>query len=287
MNTKITNLVQNKLYMAKYFSVLHSANIGDLIASLSGIRAVWEKTGAQCNYYQQLNVDGQYINDAYHPTQNNGKKVMCNQAMFNLLAPLVRSQPYINKFEVYKGQKIQVRLDNIRDENFVNMPYGAIQSWYAFAFPDMCWDISKAWMEVSHETKPLPKEAQGKILLNFTDRYRNPFINYAFLKKYEKHLLFIGTIDEMLNFSEMWDLQIPYLSIDDFNQLAWVMQNSRFLLGNQSFCWNLNRALNLPSILEMYQYAPNCIPFVGNKNYGFYAQRGLEYYFERLLNETA
>jgi len=273
--------------MAKTFSVLHSANIGDLVASLAGVRAVWEKTGAKCNYYQQLNVVGEYAFNAHHPTQNDGQKVMCNEKMFEMLAPLVRSQPYINKFEPYKGQKIQVRLDNIRDETFVNMPYGAIQSWYAFAFPDMCWDISKAWVEVSHGTDAITPQIKGKIILNFTDRYRNTFINYSFLKKYENDLIFAGTVDEMIQFTKMWDLSIPYLQVDNFLELAVSLKSARFFMGNQSFCWNLNRAINLPSILEMCHYAPNCIPFVGNHNYGFYSQKGLEYYFQNLYKITA
>jgi ADP-heptose:LPS heptosyltransferase len=152
-----------------------------------------------------------------------------------------------------------------------------------FAFPDLAYDISQPWIEVP-EREFVP-DLCGKILINFTNRYRNQFIHYYFLKKYQKQLLFIGNQKERDEFCTKWDLDINLLVIDNFLQLAQIMKLSKFLLGNQSFCWNLNRALGLPSILEMYPNAPNCTPFVGKDNYGFYHQKALEYYFDKLVKQ--
>lgn len=79
---------------------------------------------------------------------------------------------------------------------------------------------------------------------------------------------------------------MPLLQVDNFLELAQVMKKSKFLLANSSFCWNLNRALNLPSILEVFRFAPSCQTFVGNKNYGFFHQNALRFYFDELLNES-
>jgi hypothetical protein len=269
--------------MKKNISVRHSANIGDLIASLAGLKGFWENTGHKFVYMQELNVEGIYHNNYYHPTQEGGKQVMCNKKMFDMIKPLVEAQPYIEKFEEFKGKNAVVDFNKIRGEIEVNLPYGAIQSWYMLAFPDLAYDISQPWVDVP-EREFIP-DFCGKILINFTNRYRNQFIHYYFLKDYQKELLFIGNEKERDEFCIKWDLDIKLLVVDDFLQLAQIMKLSRFLLGNQSFCWNLNRALGLPSILEMYPTAPNCIPFVGKDNYGFYHQKALEYYFKKFVNE--
>jgi hypothetical protein len=265
----------------KLISVRHNCNIGDLIASLAGLKGFYEENGNEFIYMQELDVDATYHTNYYHPTQNNGKQVMCNKTMFNMIKPLIECQDYISKFVVFNGQKVDVDFSFIRGKIEVNIPYGAIQSWYALAFPDLDYDISKAWINVPHAT--FENDFTNKVLVNFTSRYRNQFIHYFFLKEYEKELLFTGTIKEHQEFCEKWNLNIPLLEVQDFLELAQIMKQSKFFLGNQSFCWNLNRAMNLPSILEMFPNAPNCIPFIGNKNYGYYHQNALEYYFKKLM----
>lgn len=268
--------------MIKNLTVRHSCNIGDLIASLAGLKGFWKETGQKFIYMQELNVEGVYHANYYHPTQHEGKKVMCNKNMFDMIKPLIESQPYIERFEEFNGQHIDVDYNKIRGTIEVNIPHLAIQSWYSFAFPDLIWDLSKNWIDISQ--KEIKEEYKNKVIINFTDRYRNQFIHYYFLKKHKDKLLFTGTAKEHDDFCNKWQLDIPLLIINDFLELANVFALSKFFLGNQSFCWNLNRAMNLPSILEVFPAAPNCIPFFGNKNYGFYHQAALEYYFDKLLN---
>jgi hypothetical protein len=65
------------------------------------------------------------------------------------------------------------------------------------------------------------------------------------------------------------------------------IKSSRFILGNQSFGWNIAEAMKTPRILEVCNYAPNCMPFVGEYSYGYYHQVGAEYYFRKLHNITS
>ena len=269
--------------MKKNIPIRHSCNIGDLIASLAGLRGYWEETGCKFIYMQELNVDATYHTSYYHPTQHEGKQVMCNKAMFDMIKPLIEAQPFIERFEEYKGQDIVIDFNKIRGTIEVNMPHLALQSWYTFAFPDLLWDLSKSWIDVPRGN--IDEKYKNKILLNFTDRYRNQFIDYYFLQKHQSDLLFCGTQDEYFQFCKKWELDIPHLVVNNFLELATVFYHGKFFLGNQSFCWNLNRAMNLPSILEIFPLAPNCIPFFGNKNYGFYHQAALEFYFNKLTNK--
>jgi hypothetical protein len=262
-------------------SVKHSCNIGDLISSLAGVRQYWRDTHEKIVYYQQLNVEGVYYQNYEHPTKNGDKQVMCNEVMFEMIKPLLLSQPYIEDVLEYSGQKVVVDLDKIRSEIFVNMPYGSLQSWYFLAFPDLATDISEAWLHIPN-TFNIYEQYADKILINFTCRYRNTFINYFFLKEYEDKLVFTGTENEHKAFCEQWKIEIPLLVVKDFLELAKIMKQCKFFLGNQSFCWNLANAIGVPRILEMFQLAPNCTPFVGKDNYGFFHQGGLNYYFNKL-----
>ena len=264
-------------------TVRHTCNIGDLVAILAGLKGYYELTGQKSILRQELNVDAIYHMNYEHPTKEGGKQVMCNQSMFDMIKPLIEKQSYIESFEIFNGQETILDLNKIRGEIGVNLPFGSIQSWTMLAFPDLAFDISKTWVDVPNVN--FSNSVSDKVLINFTSRYRNQFIHYYFLKKYQDQLLFTGTKVEYEEFCKKWELNIPYLNISNFLELAQMMKKSKFLLGNQSFCWNLNRAMNLPSILEMYAPAPNCTPFVGNHNYGFYHQGALEYYFEYLINK--
>ena len=86
-------------------------------------------------------------------------------------------------------------------------------------------------------------------------------------------------------FCEKWELDMPYLVIKNFSQLAYIMKKTKFLLSNQSFCWNLATALGTPRTLEICKDAPNCQAFIGEYSYGYLNQVGCVYYFETLMSK--
>lgn len=258
----------------------HQANIGDIIAVMAGIKSIWGQTGSRAIFCQEVNFQVEYAKNAPHPTLHNGKKVTVNKAMFDMMKPLMLSQPYIEEFVEYKDQGIIVNLDVIRDKCFVNMPNLMIQCWTLLAFPDMACDLSETWIDVkANET------LKNKILLNFTERYRVEWMDYKFLKKYEKHLVFSGTQHEYNLFCGSWGLKIPYIQAEDFLDLAQCAKGCGFFFGNQSFTWNLCNAMGVPRLLEMSPIAPNCQPYVGKDNFGFYHQNAAEHLFQRLFDK--
>lgn len=281
-------------------TVKHFANIGDAIASLAGLKKYYELTGKKIIFTQQINVRGTYYPSAVHPTKNDkGEEVMCNQKMFDMLKPLLLCQDYIHDVQVYNGQKIDIDLDVIRQGVFVNLPYMAIQSWIFMAFPDIATDLSKQWMTIGDidvsncKIKSTSGEItavsldfiKDKAVINFTERYRNPHLNYFFLKNYKDSIIFAGTENEYEVFCKQWELDIPYLIVNDFLELAHIIKNSKFLLGCQSFCWGIAESLKTPRILELCTFAPNCQPFIGEDSYGYLSQVGLVYYFETLMSK--
>ena len=282
----------------KPVNVKHFCNIGDIIASLPGLKRHYELTKRKSVYCQQLNVPANYYMNAPHPTvDDEGGQVFCNQKMFDMIKPLIEAQEYIERMEVYNGQLISINLDVIRKERFINMPHQAIQQWVFMAYPDMATDLSKTWLEVGEVdisncylidpflvTRPDPIEnLHEKIILNFTERYRNKALNYFFLKKYQDRLIFAGTEYEYLSFCKEWKLDIPRLVVHDFLQLASILKKCKFLLCNQSFLWNVSFAMKTPHVLEICEYADNCQCFMYENSLGHLHQQGIVYYFKELL----
>jgi len=286
---RLKNELANQPQQELLTRVKHFANLGDIVAVMAAVKKYWEVTGRKVIFSQVVNQLSQYYPGATHPTVNeNGEMVCVNQKMFDMMKPLVESQPYIHKFEMYSGQKVDLDFDVIRGKTFVNMPNGMIQSWIMYAFPDLDYNLSTSWISLDNKCPAyISKQVNGKVILNFTERYRNHIIDYFFLKNYASDLIFAGTDKEHWQFCQKWHLDIPRLDVKNFLDYAYAIKSSRFILGNQSFGWNIAEAMKTPRILEVCNYAPNCMPFVGEYSYGYYHQVGAEYYFRKLHNITS
>jgi hypothetical protein len=295
-NVKITRY--NELAM-EYLKYRHVVNLGDLISSLPGMKRLYEETGKKAFIYQQLNRPGEYYVGATHPTTDaTGAMVCFNEEMFAMMRPLLLSQEYIAQFEVYNGQQVDYDLDVVRLQTYCGAPNFPLHKWLWMAYPEMSCDLSKSWLDIHPLNcicyhKPGGEinwwqakvgEKHNRIIINFTDRYRNFNINYYFLKQFEKDLVFAGTDTEYTGFCNKWGLSIPKLAVEDFHALAGAIKGCRFFLGNQSFAWHLAQAMHVPRILELYPFAQNCTNF-GADGYEFYHQPALEYYVNKLYNE--
>lgn len=266
-------------------SVKHFANIGDIIAALPACKTFYEKTGRKVIFHQMVDQLAAYYAGATHPTlSDDGQMVCVNQKMFDMIKPLVESQEYIDSFVKYQGQQINIDFDRIRGEVFVNLPHGMIQSWVFYAWPDLSCDLSEPWIFLPKKSNPIQKLTKGKIIVNFTERYRNHNIDYFFLKEYEKDLVFAGTEREHGLFCGKWNLEIPRLIVNDFLEYAYALKACAYFIGNQSFGWNLSQAMHVPRILEVCNYAANCMPFIGEDSYGYFHQTSVVY-FTKLLYE--
>lgn len=290
--------------MNKTITYLHSCNAGDLIGAMAGMKEVHRKYGKKAIVYQQIDIPGHYMQGLVHSVKDDkGTQVTMNQKMFNMLRPLLLSQEYVEDFQIYIDQKIEIDLTVIREwldydtdtpeippkvragKQFVNIPNGALPGWTMLAYPPMACDLSKPWIALSE--KAVEDAAYGLILINRTERYQVKNMDYRFLKPYESELLFIGTEREHTLFCREFKLNFGRLEVENFLELAHILKACRFFMGNQSFPWNLANAIGVPRILEMFAQAPNCQPFVGEDNFGAYQSLPLEYYFQDLYKRKA
>lgn len=268
--------------MSDFIRYKTSSPSGDLISFLAGIKQMWLDTGKKGVIYQRLNMIGGSYEGANQPYEDELKNPVCfNQYAFDMMRPLLLSQDYIEDFIVFNGQQFDFDFDDIRQKIFTNQPKGQINRWFFHAFPQMTTDLSKVWV---HITKGISNPYKEKIIINYTLRNRNTFINYFFLKEHQDRLIFAGLQNERDVFCKEWDLDVPLLQVDNFYELAKAFNGCKFFMGNQSFCMQLCEALKVPRILECFPFMPTHI-VVGDKALDFYHQNQVEYYFEKLLNE--
>jgi hypothetical protein len=243
-------------------SFTHSGNAGDIIYALPTLKKIQQLVQKPINLYLKLDQPHELVAHLIHPLGS----VMLNKNMAEMLIPLIKSQSYIQDCTVYDHQEIQIDLDDVRRAG-LQLDRGSIARWYGYIFGINA-DLYKNWLQV-------------KPNLNYTDtivvarsqRYRSPFVDYSFLRNYQK-LVFVGV---QVEFEDI-KLQIPnieYLKVPNFLELAEVIAGCKFFIGNQSFPFSLAEALKVPRILETFFDTPNVIP-EGENSYDFYFQEHFE-----------
>lgn len=266
--------------MKDFIKFKTSSPAGDLISMLAGIQELCIKLGTKAIIYQRLNMTGIGYPNAIHPYKNEiGDEVAMNEGMFELLKPLLKEQWYIEDFILYEGQEFNYDLDKVRLQVFTNQPLGSINRWLFYVYPQMACDLSKEWIHLPSGKSRVAYD----MVINFTYRYRNSVIDYHFLKKYEKRILFVGLKEEYEFFSKQWNLQIEFIEYLHFLSVAKLISSSRCFLGNQSVCFQIAEGLKIPRIVELSPLMPNVIP-TGVAAYDFYHQDAVEYYVESLMN---
>jgi hypothetical protein len=268
--------------MDNFIRFLHGSPAGDCLASLAGIRRMCLDSGKKAIIYQQLDMIGVGYQGAIHPYQNEiGDPICMSKTMFDNLKPLLMAQSYIEDFVEYNGQEVDINLNKARLETFTNQPLGSINRWLFHLCPQMACDLSEKWLEVPESEEDNSIVNRGTLLINHTFRYRNHFINYFFLKKYETHIVFMGLKDEYDFFCKKWQLNIPKFE-GNFLDIAKAMSVCKMFAGNQSALFQIAEGLKIPRVLEISVAMPNCIP-TGRYAYDYYSQLAAEFYFDKLM----
>ncbi len=257
--------------MGLEINIKHTGNCGDLIYSLPAMRQLSVNENKKISLFIWLDRKGVYYEGAEHPLGG----VMFNQKMLDMAKPLLEYLPFIESVQAWDGEKIHVDFDNHRLME-IGMPYGHIPCWYFLAFPDLVCDLSEKTFMV-----PFNDTYKDMIIVNRTSRYRNPHISYHFLRNH-KNVHFVGVLEEYDDFKR----EVPnakYLKVDNFLQLAVVINSCKFFIGNQSMCFAIAENIKVKRILEVCSFAPNVIP-QGANGYQYYHQSSFEYYVNKLDN---
>ncbi len=258
------NEIQNSLINKKSLNFLHSGHCGDIISCLPVIKELSKKH--DCNFYIELDkkMDTPYHN---YPTNN----VFLDKRIFNLLEPLLKKQSYIKSINPYKGEKIDVDLNLFRNMP-INISFNSPR-WF-FHITGVHADLTQPYLNVDEHDS-----IRNKIIMHRTFRYRNNFINFDFMNRYDD-VYFIGLKDEYLDLKK----QIKKLKLydcKDFLDMASIIKSSKYFIGNSSIAFPIAEALKVPRILEASPEFPIIQPS-GKDGYDFYYQPHFEKWVDYL-----
>ncbi len=197
----------------------------------------------------QIDKPANYNRQVRHPLG----KVTLNADYANRLIPLLKRQPYIAEAKIWQGEPVEFNLNNFRLSGF-DFGTGDIARYYRhiFACQPRTWE---PWLTVDPDLA-----YAGLILLNRTQRYRNPNIDYSFLSAYASRLIFMGLPEEYREWRAAYHVNVPHYQPRDFLEAAKAIVSCRLFVGNQSSCFQIAEALKVQRIVEVSQQAPNVIP---------------------------
>lgn len=276
--------------MTDFLRFKTSSPAGDLLSLLPSIRQLYRLTNRKAIIYQALNVVGDGYPGVHQAfTNERGESIMMAEQTFKNLIPLLKSQEYIEDVIEFIGQKVDYDMDEIRLRTFTNQDKGSLHRVPFYVFPEMACDLSEKWLDCKRIFKGVGVYESGEVyvdhrqvIINFTPRFRNNWINYYFLKEYQHKLLFAGLPKERDEFCKKWLLNIPLLETKDFYELAVEINSCKFFMSNQTGFWQIAEGLKVPRLLETCQILPHVIP-IGANGFDFYHQIACEYYFKTLV----
>ena len=247
-------------------SFLHYGHLGDIINSLPVIKEL-SKTKKCFLYIQKNKKIPEHVVSKNHPFGD----VYLSEKAINKMLPLLQSQKFIEKVEIYNNQEVNIDLNFFR-ELPINFNIDSVR-WYSHLtgkFPD----LSNNYIEVPNHEK-----FKNYIVIMRSLRRQNKFIDYSFLSSY-KNLVFVGLKNEFENLKTKIN-NLEYYDSKDFLELASIIKNARIFIGNLSFGYALAEAIKVPRLLES---APN-FPLVypnGYDGYDFYFQVHFEEIVKKL-----
>ena len=247
-------------------SFLHYGHLGDIINSLPVIKEL-SKTKKCFLYIQKNKKIPKHVVSKNHPFGD----VYLSEKAINKMLPLLQSQKFIEKVEIYNNQEVNIDLNFFR-ELPINFNIDSVR-WYSHLtgkFPD----LSNNYIEVPNHEK-----FKNYIVIMRSLRRQNKFIDYSFLSSY-KNLVFVGLKNEFENLKTKIN-NLEHYDSKDFLELASIIKNARIFIGNLSFGYALAEAIKVPRLLES---APN-FPLVypnGYDGYDFYFQVHFEEIVKKL-----
>lgn len=225
--------------------VKHSGHIGDIIYSLSFVKAL----GVDVCYSIGFDMLNQKPN---HPS---GKYTM-TESSYEYLKPLLEHQPYIKMVLKNNGQKVDYDLDTFRNQGF-NLGSYDLKKWYEIVYPQVEVNVSNKVLTCDLPTLPY---LSNKIVINLSLRYRNQQIDYSKLKPYESQIVFVGLDDEYIHFTNTFKLNVKRVNVKDALHMAQIIKSCELFIGNQSSVFAIAEQMKHTRILELYNQSPNVIP---------------------------
>ena len=253
--------IQNKIENKKELTFLHSGQLGDLIYSLATIKVL--SKNHKCKLYIQV--------DKPMPLDytDRSKKVFISKRSGDLILPLLKSQDFLDRVDIYKDEEIDINLDLFRDVP-INLSFYSTRWFSHLAGVNI--NVEDTFLSATPHSS-----IKNKIVIHRSPRYRNAYINYKFLNN-TKNLLCIGLEDEYKDLKKEIN-NLEFHDCKDFLEMAGIIKASKFYIGNMSFQYIMAEGLKVPRLLEASPEFPVVFP-VGPNAFDSYHQN----YFQKFFN---
>lgn len=232
----------------------HSGTLGDLIYSLSVVKKM-ERGEFKVALHNIENCVSQYN---YRPEEvDPAHRGRFTEQDYAWLKPLLERQSYIGAVSTWSGGDPQpdVDLDRFRGVLFRGFEGNYVQAYHmTFGMPLLPGDLHTAWLEAD-------RIIEAPTVVSRTFRYRCPngdtvWREIARNLKLDENGVFIGTEEEWQDFQRVTEMQIRHRPVQDFLEMANIINGCDTFLGNQNFAYSLAMGLGKPAVLETIKIKP-------------------------------
>jgi hypothetical protein len=235
-------------------SYQHSGTLGDLIYSLSVVK----KLGAGEFKVALHNIEHCVSLYGYRPDEvapeHRGR---LTEKDLELLTPLLKRQSYITDVTSWRlgDPPADIDLDKFRGVLFRGFEGNYVTAYHlTFQLSVEQKDLNDPWIEAD-------KQVEAPVVVSRTFRYRCPNGDAVWKKiagdvDLQTKGLFLGHEDEWKDFVKVTGSNIPYKSVNNFLEMANIINGCETFMGNQNFGFSLAMALGKPAVLETIKIKP-------------------------------
>jgi len=232
----------------------HSGTLGDLIYSLYMVK----KMGGGYFEVAMENIENCVAKYGYRPedvdAQHKGRFTLKD---FEMLLPLLRRQSYIETVrQWHQGDpEPDVDLDEFRRVLYRSFEGNILEAYHkTFDIPFSYADVDTAWLEadVIEEAPVVVTRSLRYRPANGEEGWRN-IIDTGML---EDNSVFVGIASEHQDFQKTFGIKIPFRPVNDFLELASIINGAELFVGNQGFAYSLAIGLHKTCILEINKIVP-------------------------------
>lgn len=231
----------------KYY---HSGNLGDIIYGLYAIREHCGKAGAEL-----------IIGPCQHGTGANSLKTPITRLQFDMLLPLLKSQPWIKRVRWSEFYPI---VEAVHDMNGFRKTWGKRHTLGIKTLCEAQFEHLGIRDRFKHDEEwlDLPvgwdKPNLARVIIHRSARWRQDDAMWRKLvNAHRDKLLFVGSADEYFEFENTFGA-VSFWKVRDFLEMAQIISFGIGFVGNQSFCCSLALAFGTYVFQEQSLATPDC-----------------------------
>jgi len=181
------------------------------------------------------------------------------QRMYDLLAPLVKLQPYIADIRIIQpGDPVDWKSEDFRERHYTKgetLMKAHLNHLVKTQGIGQNFTASEPWI---FGVKPSAR-SKGRIVINRTARYRNDLFPWTEIVAHcRNRLMFVGLHHEWREFIGNHGY-VEYVRTDNLLEVAQLIAGSDLFIGNQSCAYALAEGMKHNSIQETHLEYPDCV----------------------------